>query len=766
VTWVILRELENLTMGKRDQTITFGPSASKVGQRFIWLEGGKRLLSLLAVGTLFLLGTVTAHGDWVIVWSDEFNGTSVDSTKWTYDIGNGCPGLCGWGNNELEYYTSRTNNAYVANGMLHIAALEEDYEGFAYTSAKLHTRGLFAKKYGRFEFRAKLPHGQGYWPALWMMPRDSVYGGWAASGEIDVMENKGNSYNVIGGTIHFGGQWPNNMSDSTSYSVPTAVTNFHVYALEWDTNSIKWFVDDVLYKTSTSWYSTGGAYPAPFNQYFFIIMNLAVGGNFGGDPDGTTVFPGEMVVDYVRVYDFVTATAPPTTPSGLIATPVGSQVALNWNLSTNATSYNVKRTSDSGGPYTTIATPPSTSYNDTGAVNCATYYYVVSGTNSLGESANSVEAATTLGSYSIAVNSGGSGASPFVADANFSGGNVSTTASAIMTADVTNPAPQAVYQSERWGASTYTIGGLTTGTSYNVRLHFAEIHFSSANSRKFNVTINSTQVLTNFDVYAASGGQNRAIVKEYTFTPNGSGQIVVAYTAGTADQPKSSGIEVILPPPTAPAGLMATAGDERVALIWNAVSGATGYNLGRATNSVGPYAAVTNGLTGTSYTDASVVNGTTYYYVVSTVQAGCESTNSTEVSVTPTPQSEFPAWQMQYFGCTGCPEAAGGADPDGDGQDNTAEFMSGTNPTNSASAFHVISITETGSDVVIEWQAGGGKTNVVQATSSPGDSYATNFLDISSPIIISGSGDVITNYPDIGGATNTPLHFYRIRLGP
>jgi fibronectin type 3 domain-containing protein len=427
----------------------------------------------------------------------------------------------------------------------------------------------------------------------------------------------------------------------------------------------------------------------------------------------------------------------------------------------------VKRSLAMGGPYSLIGTPTSTSYADTDVASCTAYYYVVSATNSFGESADSAEGGATLGSYSIAVNSGGSAVSPFIADANVSGGTVAAPAgSAIDTTGVTNPAPQAVYQTERYNTFTYTFGSLATGTAYKVRLHFAEYYFNGANMRKFNVTINGTKVLTNYDIFVAAGGQNKAVVDEYMVTPNGSGQIIIAYTVGTVDLPKSSGIEIILPAPTAPTGLAAAAGDAQVALNWNAVSGATGYNLGRATNSVGPYATVTNGLASTSYTDASVVNGTTYYYVVSTVQAGCESTNSTEVSVTLTPQSEFPAWQMQFFGCTGCPEAAGDADPDGDGQDNTAEFMSGTNPTNSASAFHVISITETGSDVVIEWQAGGGKTNVVQATSGAGDSYATNFLDISSPIIISGSGDVITNYPDIGGATNTPLHFYRIRLGP
>lgn len=246
-----------------------------------------------------------------IVWSDEFNGTSINHSYWGYDIGNGPP--AGWGNNELEYYTSNTQNAYVSNGLLHIVALKQSTNGFSYTSARMKSSGLFFKKYGRFEWRAKLPAGQGYWPALWMFPEDSVYGGWAASGEIDVMECKGNAPTNVLGTIHYGGPYPaNTQSFGPSYTFPNgdSVTNFHTYAVQWATNSIAWLVDGQIYETQTNWFSSSttntsnkNPYPAPFDQTFFIIMNLAVGGNFGGNPDGTTVFPGDMQVDYVRVYD-------------------------------------------------------------------------------------------------------------------------------------------------------------------------------------------------------------------------------------------------------------------------------------------------------------------------------------------------------------------------------------------------------------------------------------------------------------------------------
>ena len=350
--------------------------------------------------------TCIGHAGWQLVWSDEFDGTSVNPTKWTYDIGNGSNG---WGNNELQYYTSRPTNVYVAGGLLHIVARREvpKYNGFDYTSAKLKTQGLFSKKYGRFEFRARLPQGQGYWPALWMMPRDSAYGGWAASGEIDVMENRGSTPTITGGTIHYGGSWPNNVYSGAEYVFPGGgvATDFHTYMLDWGTNYMKWYVDGVLYQTQTSWYSAGNPYPAPFDQPFYLIMNLAVGGNYGGNPDGTTVFPGEVQVDYVRVYDYV-ASSVPDAPTGLSATAGGTQVVLSWSASAGATNYNVKFSTTNGGPYTTIASTATTTYTNTGLANGTTYYYVVSAANSFGESSNSVQisATTTVPSANLALN--------------------------------------------------------------------------------------------------------------------------------------------------------------------------------------------------------------------------------------------------------------------------------------------------------------------------------------------------------------------------
>jgi beta-glucanase (GH16 family) len=267
---------------------------------------------------------------WKPVWSDEFNGDSIDRGKWAFDIGNGFKAedagiwVSGWGNNEKEYYTDRKKNVYVKDGMLHIRANKEDFKGCHYTSARLVTRGLFSKAYGRFEFRAKLPVGRGLWPAIWLLPQDNAYGTWASSGEIDLLEARGHQPDRILGTLHYGSHWPGNDYTEADYSLPRGGTvgDFHVYALEWVPGVMRWFVDDHLYSVKRHWWSCSkvdasyhgpkhpppadiNPWPAPFDKPFYLVMNLAVGGNFPGDPDASTVFPQEMLVDYVRVYDKV-----------------------------------------------------------------------------------------------------------------------------------------------------------------------------------------------------------------------------------------------------------------------------------------------------------------------------------------------------------------------------------------------------------------------------------------------------------------------------
>ncbi|HEV2328381.1 MAG TPA: family 16 glycosylhydrolase [Verrucomicrobiae bacterium] len=294
--------------------------------------------------------------NWNIVWSDEFNGNSLNTKNWTYDLGDGsAEGIYRWGNNEDEYYTSSTQNVYVTNGCLHIAALKQPDNGYYYTSGRIKSVGLYYTTYGRIEWRAQLPWGTGFWPALWMLPENSPYGGWPNSGEIDVMENKGNITNQEGGTIHYGGEYGDAYSGKT-YTFPgsDSVTNFHVYLLEWSTNAINWYVDGHLYETQTNWWSNVGTtsstypYPAPFNVPFYILMNVAIGGNYLGNPSTNLInasLPGQMLVDYVRVYN-------QTGPLQLSAMKSKGNIVLSWP--TNVVCHLQSQTNSLGANWTDV----------------------------------------------------------------------------------------------------------------------------------------------------------------------------------------------------------------------------------------------------------------------------------------------------------------------------------------------------------------------------------------------------------------------------
>ncbi|MBN1782227.1 glycoside hydrolase family 16 protein [bacterium] len=238
-----------------------------------------------------------------LVWNDEFDLSYIQPGKWEHEVN-----AKGGGNNELQYYTDRAENSHVKEGCLVIRADRETYTGNEgtreYTSARLRTKGKAEWKYGRFDIRAKMPAGQGIWPAIWMMPAGNVYGGWAASGEIDIMEYLGHEPNKVYGTLHYGGSWPQNVYSGDNFVLNAGGFNdaFHTFSLTWDSTSISWFVDDSLYQTQTRWYTAQGDFPAPFDQPFYMILNLAVGGNWPGNPDATTEFPQEMQVDYVRVF--------------------------------------------------------------------------------------------------------------------------------------------------------------------------------------------------------------------------------------------------------------------------------------------------------------------------------------------------------------------------------------------------------------------------------------------------------------------------------
>lgn len=297
--------------------------------------------------------SVATH--WELVWSDEFDGDSIDSSKWSHEVN-----CAGGGNNELQCYTARAENSYVADGQLHIVARAETYSGPAhfdddpaynaedtsktqpYTSARLRSKHKGDWKYGRMEISAKMPHGQGIWPAIWMMPTESVYGPWPASGEIDIFEAvnlntplNGGINNEVHGTLHYGRFWPNNTYTGDKTTPANNIwETFNTYAVEWEEGEIRWYVGNEHFATQTSdgWFTyywdgqvqgfKRGEGSAPFDQLFHLIMNLAVGGDWPGAPNDATIFPQTMTVDYVRVYR---CSLDPTTGKGC-ATHVNPEI--------------------------------------------------------------------------------------------------------------------------------------------------------------------------------------------------------------------------------------------------------------------------------------------------------------------------------------------------------------------------------------------------------------------------------------------------------
>jgi beta-glucanase (GH16 family) len=246
-------------------------------------------------------------GAWTLVWSDEFNGadgTGIDTTKWAAQTGG-----TGWGNQEREYYTNDLANAEESGGNLVITATTAGAAGLTcwygqclYTSARLQTLGLFAEEYGRFEARIKIPGGQGLWPAFWMLGSNIDTVSWPTCGEIDVMENIGKEPGTVHGSMH-GPSDAGATNVTASYTLDGSASfadGFHVFAVEWETGVVRFYVDETLYETVTPADDPAGA-TWVFDQPFFLLLNVAVGGSWPGDPDGTTVFPQTMLVDYVRV---------------------------------------------------------------------------------------------------------------------------------------------------------------------------------------------------------------------------------------------------------------------------------------------------------------------------------------------------------------------------------------------------------------------------------------------------------------------------------
>ena len=270
---------------------------------FFILKSGTGLVCALALG--LFAGSALAQSCQSLVWSDEFDGSQVDPNNWEFQTGDGCAeGICGWGNSELQYYQAQ--NATVTNGVLTITAKRERVRASAYTSARLRTANMPGSgewTNGRFEARIKLPDGQGLWPAFWMLPTDPDVS-WPMSGEIDIMESTGKAPMIATGTIHYGDPWPDNsFSGGHILTQPGKWSDdFHTYAVEWTPFEMRWYVDDILYSVKTPSDLEDPAFWTFENYQYHFLLNVAVGGTLGGAVDDS-IFPVDMQVDYVRVYD-------------------------------------------------------------------------------------------------------------------------------------------------------------------------------------------------------------------------------------------------------------------------------------------------------------------------------------------------------------------------------------------------------------------------------------------------------------------------------
>lgn len=242
--------------------------------------------------------TPTTYTGYDKVWQDEFSGTALDASSWGFDVGGG-----GWGNNELQFYTNnRPENIFLTDGKLVIQAKKEAFSGREYTSSRIVTKGKREFTFGRIDIRAKLPVAQGIWPALWMLGKKIDQTSWPACGEIDIMELVGKQPNKVHGTMHWGANTASRQTFGTTYTLPngTFADKFHVYSIVWELDKIEIFMDDISYCKFDK--SKVGSAAYPFNEPFFFIFNVAVGGDWPGSPDTTTAFPQQMVVDYVRVF--------------------------------------------------------------------------------------------------------------------------------------------------------------------------------------------------------------------------------------------------------------------------------------------------------------------------------------------------------------------------------------------------------------------------------------------------------------------------------
>lgn len=558
-------------MGFRKQTMNTIRFANRV------LEAARWRVSVL----LLLLATApAAHAQWSITWSDEFNGQAgslPDPTNWTFDVGGG-----GWGNGEFEVYCAAGSDAAPCSaaspnvfmdgdGNLVIRAIRS--ANGTWTSTRMKTEGLQQFQYGRIEARIKLTFGKGLWPAFWMLGTNIPTVGWPNCGESDIMEWFDLYPPTASSSTDHGPGYSGGNGIGSLFPFPNGGriddAGYHTYGVVWSPYQMQFYRDD----WTTPFLTITPAIVPPGNQWvfnhpFFILLNEAVGSFFFPGPDATTPVPADMLVDYVRVMAWNNGA--PETPRHLRAnTKASNQIEIKWEPGQGANGGS--DASDSYDIYAS-ATPnfqPSFSnlvvqhYHDTHYVHqglnpATTYYYQVRAVGLGGESASSNEDSATTEPFGdgggIAIHAGGHAVENFAGEMFSAGGFTNFHTVQVDTSLVENPAPQAVYQTEHWGASDWAIPNLNPRADYTLRLHFVENTFTAVGKRKFNVLVNGEQVLSDFDIFAVAGAMRKAVTQDFVVTPDENGVVAIQFVPGSADQPTVSGIELILHPDNDEAG--------------------------------------------------------------------------------------------------------------------------------------------------------------------------------------------------------------------
>jgi trimeric autotransporter adhesin len=552
------------------------------------------ILLILCVA-MFGVSSRSAEAQWSLAWGDEFSGASgsaPDPAKWTYDLGNN------FGNGEVDCAVNSRQTSYQDGaGNLVIAALFgtfPDCGGTSYVSAHLKTAGLFAAgPYGKIEARIQTAQGPGIGQAFWALGNNTLTSGvpWPWCGELDMMEitwpNRGHN----GWTLH-GGQTDGNTyfeygGISATADLPAGQTfdaAFHLFGVQWAPYHLEYFLDGAKVGEVYQ-HSIGSTDIWPIEQSIYLILGLGVGASNSGTPDGQG-YPKMLKADYVHVYTY--SAGKPAAPTGLTAVSNNSNaVTLSWTASSTASvTYNIYASTSSAFTAnldTLVAqNVAGTSYTQTGVANGTTYFYRVVASNYGGESSPATAQATTQApgnSGSVKMSAGGYGVGGFMTAKYVLGGNSNYHYGVnVDTSGVTNPAPAEVYRTERWGAAAWTITDLSPSATYRVRLHFVEYGKTAAGQRLFNMSINNQTVLNNFDIFAAAGAQNKAVVREFDTKADEFGiiELQANYGSGAATVDLNPSISAIEVNPVSSTALVGSAPGSATYLGINSGGGAVG----------------------------------------------------------------------------------------------------------------------------------------------------------------------------------------------